>query len=456
MDITDIAQLPAPLSGENQKYDEVTEIEYIQEPIIYKEFFLNYMLKNKPCILGPWATEKWKSRKQWVSKDGTLLLDYMVHKFGDACGPAANCQMEEYQSHPKENMTFKEYAEYLEKYKENGYPWDMKCLYLKDWHFTRLFPDYEAYVTPEFFHSDWLNEFWDSRPDATDDYRFVYIGPKGSWTPFHADVFRSFSWSANICGQKRWIIFPPGEEENLKDLYGNLVYDLDSTDLQDPKKFPNYNKVKKKFEVIQNSGEILFVPSGWHHQVYNTQDTISINHNWLNGCNILLSWQFLKSSLKEVEREISDVRDMDGWHKQCQIILKTSSGIDYSEFYSFLHTIAARRLTFLSSNEGGKSTCEKQGPESSVTPDQFGVMSCKTDDDYSDPRIFQGWKVSSQPYYLTRNHALFDLIQIEKILSDMTKNKEFLELDQGNFIQAPVEFLHEVQSAISDNIHLSQ
>lgn len=30
-------------------------------------------------------------------------------------------------------------------------------------------------------------------------------------TPFHADVFRSFSWSANICGRKKWIFYPPGE-----------------------------------------------------------------------------------------------------------------------------------------------------------------------------------------------------------------------------------------------------
>ena len=76
----------------------------------------------------------------------------------------------------------------------------------------RAFPDYEAYSTCSFFQSDWMNEFWDVRDDSDDDYRFVYMGPKGTWTPFHADVFRSFSWSANICGRKRWIFFPPGEQ----------------------------------------------------------------------------------------------------------------------------------------------------------------------------------------------------------------------------------------------------
>ena len=45
----------------------------------------------------------------------------------------------------------------------------------------RTFPTYKAYETPVYFKSDWLNEFWDQRVDVTDDYRFVYMGPKGSW-----------------------------------------------------------------------------------------------------------------------------------------------------------------------------------------------------------------------------------------------------------------------------------
>jgi len=45
--------------------------------------------------------------------------------------------------------------------------------------YCRAFPDYHAYTTPVYFTSDWLNEFWDTLPE--DDYRFVYMGPKGSW-----------------------------------------------------------------------------------------------------------------------------------------------------------------------------------------------------------------------------------------------------------------------------------
>ena len=60
-----------------------------------------------------------------------------------------------------------------------------------------------------------------------------------------------------------------GEENLLKDKFGNLVYDINSEDIRDPEKYPGFAKLEKKFIVTQNPGEIIFVPSGWHHQVHN-------------------------------------------------------------------------------------------------------------------------------------------------------------------------------------------
>ena len=42
-----------------------------------------------------------------------------------------------------------------------------------------------------------------------DGYRFVYMGPRGSSTAVHADVFRSFSWSINLAGRKKWRFLAP-------------------------------------------------------------------------------------------------------------------------------------------------------------------------------------------------------------------------------------------------------
>ena len=44
----------------------------------------------------------------------------------------------------------------------------------------RQYPDAEIYHTPIYFQSDWLNEYWCNQ-SSEDDYKFVYIGPMGSW-----------------------------------------------------------------------------------------------------------------------------------------------------------------------------------------------------------------------------------------------------------------------------------
>lgn len=52
------------------------------------------------------------------------------------------------------------------------------------------------------------------------------------------------------------------------------------------------------------------------------EDTISINHNWLNGCNVDIMWQFLQNELLSVQKEISEWRNtMDSWHQHCQVSL---------------------------------------------------------------------------------------------------------------------------------------
>ena len=52
------------------------------------------------------------------------------------------------------------------------------------------------------------------------------MSTSGSWTPFHSDVFGSFSWSANVAGRKLWIFYPPGAEKLLGDMNGHLIYDV--------------------------------------------------------------------------------------------------------------------------------------------------------------------------------------------------------------------------------------
>ncbi len=215
--------------------------------------------------------------------------------------------------------------------------------YLKDWHINSEFPAYQAYTTPSVFSDDWLNEHWDNKSQGNEDYRFCYMGMEGTSTPLHHDVLRSYSWSINIVGVKKWILIPPSEEDKLKDRFGRkMIDDVNKLDY-DVKEYPNLGSVTR-VEVIQRAGETIFVPSGWFHQVINLDHTISINHNWFNGYAIGDVQRYIMKELALTRKEIRHLCatestkasvDME-WELQCQFLLRLNIGMDLSEWITLL------------------------------------------------------------------------------------------------------------------------
>ncbi|XP_033055356.1 2-oxoglutarate and iron-dependent oxygenase JMJD4 isoform X5 [Trachypithecus francoisi] len=299
-------------------------VAFVSEPgdFSYADFVRGFLLPNLPCVFSSAFTRGWGSRRRWVTPAGKPDFDHLLRTYGDVVVPVANCGVQEYNSNPKEHMPLRDYITYWKEYIEGGYSSPRGCLYLKDWHLCRDFPVEDVFTLPVYFSSDWLNEFWDALD--VDDYRFVYAGPAGSWSPFHADIFRSFSWSVNVCGRKKWLLFPPGQEEALRDRHGNLPYDVTSPALCDTHLHPRSQLAGPPLEITQEAGEMVFVPSGWHHQVHNLQE------------------------LCAVQEEVSEWRDsMPDWHHHCQVIMRSCSGINFEDFYHFLKVIAEKRLLVL-------------------------------------------------------------------------------------------------------------
>lgn len=59
---------------------------------------------------------------------------------------------------------------------------------------------------------------------------------------------------------------------------------------------------------VQDVGDVLFVPSGWHHMVTNEADTLSINHNWINAHNVHCSWALLRKEHQQATQQLEDCR----------------------------------------------------------------------------------------------------------------------------------------------------
>ena len=62
--------------------DTATELDYITEPITYERFFIEYLLPNKACVFGTWATEGWTSRQEWVTKENKPNIQFLKKEFG--------------------------------------------------------------------------------------------------------------------------------------------------------------------------------------------------------------------------------------------------------------------------------------------------------------------------------------------------------------------------------------
>lgn len=192
--------------------------------------------------------------------------------------------------------------------------------YLKDWHLLQFLGKEQSqdtnhhllhsstswlYSVPSIFERDLLNNFLTHYTRG--DYKFVYWGPKGSRTNLHSDVMHSFSWSYNVVGKKHWTFYIPrsnGDGETNED---------------------------KAFQLIQETGETIFVPAKWKHEVENLSETLSVNHNWITAANIDCTFECLLTEIASIEQEIKEwgiIFDDD--YEARENMLRGCVGIDIS------------------------------------------------------------------------------------------------------------------------------
>ena len=246
-------------------------------------------------------------------------------------------------------------------------------MYLKDWHIDKAKGLHFEYSVPEAFRDDWLNWYWKSCRGGEDDYSFLYIGGKGTYTALHHDVCCSNSWSINLFGRKKWTLWAPSESHKLALHYtvrstlnsiSNLPNDIiddkficrDFTTFEndidvnrnsdgyavhtgadfvkdaregcyDEGQYPGV-RLAKQIVFFQGVDDVIFVPSGWYHQVENIADetvsepedsvmnesnqlenmTVSLNRNWFNGFCVREVWLFLTREFTAVRKELQHIK----------------------------------------------------------------------------------------------------------------------------------------------------
>lgn len=139
----------------------------------YHDFFQDYIVLNKPCIIKNIANN-WESHKLW-HKERKINYNYLRERYGSLKVTVYNCLKRYYNCHETYDTTLAHYLNYFEDSESHKDRLD----YLKNWH-LRLNTLDSFYDVPVFFASDWLNEYYVNCVKS-DDYRFVYMGPKNTW-----------------------------------------------------------------------------------------------------------------------------------------------------------------------------------------------------------------------------------------------------------------------------------
>ena len=195
----------------------------------YEYFCETCMATNTPgLILG--VAGKWRAWDEWRGEDGGINWDLLLKLFGMCTVPVVRLDPTEKGTYGgnSQNMSFQEFFEksFLLDQENSKLPSDSEKYYLKDWHYAIEFKDNLAYEIPSYFRDDYLNAWWEEGREgvsgSASDFKFLYLGAASTFTPLHHDVYKSYSWSVNICGRKRWVLYHPSEEKRLKNKFDSF------------------------------------------------------------------------------------------------------------------------------------------------------------------------------------------------------------------------------------------
>ena len=136
-----------------------------------------------------------------------------------------------------------------------------------------------GYAYPNWIHSKWFTKgHWGS---ATE----LFIGGPGGKFPYiHLDYYHLNAWITQLYGDKRFTVFPRGQEDFLYPKADDPWRSDVNIFEPDFEKYPKYkNATPIHFTV--SAGETLFIPFGTWHTAYSLTPTISVAFDQMNAKN---------------------------------------------------------------------------------------------------------------------------------------------------------------------------
>ncbi|MCE0490897.1 cupin-like domain-containing protein [Pantoea sp. Mb-10] len=140
-----------------------------------------------------------------------------------------------------------------------------ECPYMTGWSYQKSFPSLDDDIFfPEFHPEDFI-EMLPKRMQFR--RRWIFFGKKGINCDLHIDCFSTSAWLLMIEGQKTFRAISPLDRHNI-DMGASLF---------DSKVVEHLNKHGVNIvEFTLTPGTILYVPTGWVHEIRNDSDNIMV------------------------------------------------------------------------------------------------------------------------------------------------------------------------------------
>lgn len=275
-------------------------------------FLVNYEWPSMPFVAHG-GIEDWPARKLWASPD----------KLAEICPEDARFSLSHrvgagFTKGLKLKMTMKAFLRYIRTQGQGQGAGDEMPLYVFDGGFGEKAP-----VLLRHYSVASLRVFGDSFGASADDeaeghggedyfrpmgkqhrpdFRWLVVGPQRTGAPWHTDPHGTSAWNALLCGRKRWSLYPPDRVppgvQVQRDAGGRVVefHAPLSASQWYLKVFPTLPLSQKPIELIQRAGDVVFIPSGWWHQVLNLDETVSVTQNYVSAANLSTVTEDLFSS----------------------------------------------------------------------------------------------------------------------------------------------------------------
>lgn len=159
--------------------------------------------------------------------------------------------------------------------------------YIAGWHFLKNAPDLMNDISiPDPFKENILDRI--NKEIINYDSISLFIGHSKVETPLHTDSFGVCVWLGAVQGKKIIRLVPP---LSLEHVYNGLdVFDESNVKNLTLKSIP-------VLEAVIEPGDVLFIPSGFWHQVRNEGFTVAISSNFVSVNNFLVFEQQLKAKI---------------------------------------------------------------------------------------------------------------------------------------------------------------